>query len=79
MTALRWHRTSTRDGIVWWAERGGSEVANVVMTGRPGVDDYPWDWYILFRVRPDDRGKGRTSGVTATLRDAKTAVAQALA
>lgn len=23
----------------------GTVVANIVLTGRPGVDNYPWEWY----------------------------------
>jgi hypothetical protein len=48
----------------------GQGVARIERTGRPGVDDYPWDWYVI--------EIGRGAGVADTLRSAKAKVAEAL-
>lgn len=41
----------------------GTVVATIVLTGRPGVDNYPWDYSIM-----DERAAkyGRMFGVTDT-------------
>ena len=74
---IDWHRGDpvhgpSPDGTPqWYATMGGVVVATAVMTGRSGVDDYPWDWGL------EDAGKGlqtrpgKTQGVTDTLRSAK--------
>jgi hypothetical protein len=37
----------------------GTTVATITLTGRPGVDDYPWDYVIH-----DDRVTKHSCGVT---------------
>ena len=73
---IRWHKIQTADGTPSWdAERDGSPVANAAMTGRPGTDNYPWDWYI----EPGISHMGPASGVCDTLRSCKERVRYALA
>jgi len=71
---LGWHREPTPDGTPkWYAEIGGVRVAEAAMTGRQGVDDYPWDWYLTDAgeaLAYTDRGR-RSVGPTDTLRAAK--------
>lgn len=40
---VKWHKVPGELSS-WTASCGTIEVAHAVMTGRPGVDDYPWDW-----------------------------------
>lgn len=46
-------------------KRSGERLGEVALTGRRGVDDYPWDWSLSSGVT-----SSRTSGVTATMLDA---------
>jgi hypothetical protein len=96
MTAIHWHRDKAPDGTPrYYAEmpigvdpitgRGGLlvRVADAAQTGRPGVDDYPWDWsltdagreraYAMLPARSMTRL--RTVGVADTLRSVKENVA----
>ena len=41
----------------------GTVVATIVLTGRPGVDNYPWDYAIVDERAADH---GRMFGVTDT-------------
>ena len=67
-----WHREPTADGTPkWYAEMGGVRVAEAVMTGRSGVDNYPWDWSLTNAGEGLKRGQGRTGGVADTLRSVK--------
>jgi hypothetical protein len=74
---IGWHREPTPDGTPkWWAEMGGVRVADAAMTGRTGVDDYPWDWSLTDAgesLRHADRGR-HSSGVEDTLRAVKSTV-----
>ena len=57
-SVVTWHRIPTGE---WQAWRAGIFIGAAVMTGRHGVDNYPWDWWL-------DRGP---SGVSESLRAAK--------
>ena len=71
MTEPRWHKERPDDGTPrWFAEVAGEIVAVADMTGRAGVDNYPWDWHLVTA-----RGG---AGVADTLRSAKAYVARAL-
>jgi hypothetical protein len=51
-------------------------VGYVTMTGRPGVDDYPWDWYLAPAVHSP--AGVREAGVSDTLRSGKAYILAAL-
>ena len=85
---IRWTRTKLPDGtfrtdawqVVPNADQPGvgdslRRVASVVLTGRTGVDNYPWDWYLAEGVESRTR---RSAGPTDTLRSAKWAILDAL-
>jgi hypothetical protein len=66
---IRWHKELLPDGTPkWYAEYRGERVAEAVMTGRRGVDNYPWDWYTV-------SGPPMASGAADTLRSAKDMIA----
>lgn len=71
---ISWHRDPQPDTTpAWVAEIGGVQVAQAFMTGRAGVDNYPWEWSlttdgVALALR------SRHTGVTDTLRTAKTEV-----
>lgn len=77
---LGWHREPSSDGSPkWYCEMGGVRVAEAAMTGRPGVDDYPWDWYLTDAgTALWHTGRGHAGGVSDTLRDIKERVANGL-
>lgn len=77
---IRWHKRPTPDGTpAWYAEMGGITVAEAAMTGRNGVDDYPWDWSLTdYGEAMKVRGRS-TGGVCDTLRSVKGTVASLLA
>lgn len=70
----------------WEAYHGtsGEPVGVAVLTGRPGVDNYPWDWYLTDAgeklVPPEVTANRRwhQSGVSDTLRASKDMIRQAL-
>lgn len=62
---FRWEKVQAGYYVLTNYENGRSTMAKAVLTGRPGVDDYPWDWSIDWN---------NESGVEATLRDAKARV-----
>jgi hypothetical protein len=67
-----WHRSTDAKGITTHsllAKDGGTLLAQAVRTGRAGIDDYPWDWYLAYGIKPVPGHKA--SGVTDTLREAK--------
>lgn len=71
---IRWHNDPAPDAPRWRAEVNGQTIAYAARTGRPGVDDYPWDWYFLHgvvTVYDWTAYRGRTSGTVDTLRHAK--------
>lgn len=69
---IKWHRIQMPDHAPYYSGYlGPVKVATIACTGRPGVDDYPWDWSI-------EDGHGRGSGVTDTYRGAKKYVEEAL-
>lgn len=66
---IRWHK-DRRPWLayaesIWYAEVDGQRIADAVLTGRHGVDDYPWDWSVRFPTT------ARSVGVSSTLRHAK--------
>lgn len=81
---IGWHREPTPDGTPkWYAEMGGVRVAEAAMTGRSGVDDYPWEWFMTANGLGLARNRWvwpgpRTVGVSDTLRSAKGYVWSAL-
>jgi hypothetical protein len=72
---IRWHKGPKNKSHVphWYAEVDGVTIANAHCTGRPGVDDYPWDLLIEFATE----ARSKTSGSRDTLRDCKDAVEHA--
>lgn len=76
MADLKWHKGEPfSDGTPHWvAERDGPIVAHATMSGRRGVDDYPWEWWIESGVPH----MGRAAHVADTLRSAKDQVAYGL-
>ena len=69
---IRWHKGKGEDYVpLWYAEVAGVVIANAACTGRPGIDDYPWDVTITFGAKH--------IGAQDTLRSAKEAVAHAWA
>lgn len=71
---IKWHRDKNgivfKDGQIypsWYAEINGNTVAGASMTGRQGVDHYPWDWHT-----------DNDFGVTDSLKSAKEQVAESL-
>lgn len=102
MTKIHWHRESLdRLGVrapKWYAEmavgvdpisgQGGRlvRIAEAVMTGRSGVDNYPWDWFLTdagqeraYGLLPRGSMKSlRTSGAADTLRSVKSYVADVM-
>ena len=73
---IRWHKVGPSE---YAGDVDGTEVARVALTGRRGVDHYPWDWYFTDAGEARRRPGARTSGVTDTLRSAKEQVAYLLA
>lgn len=77
---IRWQRVKMADGTPrYLAIRNGAPVGEAVMTGRRGVDNYPWDWSLSdvpVVIHPAERR--RYSGVADTLRSAKAYVEAAL-
>jgi hypothetical protein len=72
---IGWHREPTPDGTPkWYAEMGGVRVAEAAMTGRAGVDDYPWDWFLTDSGNGMQTHSGRTVGAADTLRSVKESV-----
>jgi hypothetical protein len=76
---LRWHHERTPDGTPkWWADMGGMNVAETYCTGRPGIDNYPWDWFLTDNGHGVAVANARTGGVADTLRSVKSYVDAAL-
>jgi hypothetical protein len=75
MYRIRWHKVPTADGTPkWYGEMGGVSIADAAMTGRAGVDDYPWDWGLTDAGRALatlDGPRVKHSGVCDTLRSVK--------
>ena len=71
----RWKDTGT--GVVTHSLiKDTTILARVVKTGRSGIDNYPWDWYLEDRVEAKPGHK--TSGVADSMRAAKEDVEWAL-
>lgn len=93
---LKWHRLDSRNGTPsYYAEaalridetskrRVLVRVAEAVKSGRDGVDDYPWDWWLTpaggdraYSLLPrESMRRLRTGGVADTLRTIKQSVAR---
>jgi hypothetical protein len=69
----RWHKGKGEQHVpLWYAEVDGIVIAEAACTGRPGVDDYPWDVSLRFKHT-------KHIGAQDTLRSAKDIVAYAWA
>lgn len=42
---IKWHKDKSTIYPKWEAEINGNIIATAVLSGRPGVDNYPWEWY----------------------------------
>lgn len=74
---MKWHRKKFGS---YYAVLDNRIVAEADCTGRPGVDDYPWDWALTrdgeaLRKQPDAPGISRGMGAADTLRSVKNNVA----
>jgi hypothetical protein len=83
---IRWRRYKNTDGSSRYEAQRLEQsdpyhsviartVGYVTLTGRPGVDNYPWDWYLAPNVHSIGH---RESGVSDTLRSGKAYVLAAL-
>jgi len=78
---IQWRRYKNMDGSFRYEAQlvdgpVARTVGTVTLTGRQGVDDYPWDWWVEnVTIVP---GGSRGSGVADTLRSGKDQLRAAL-